>query len=110
MVLLAGFAATALLFLDFCDLAFDCGCRAFWLGAAEACNVHDPASRHCPWCSHGFWGGAVPFGAVLGAQTAAVCWPGRWPLAVRIAAVVAALPVVGGLAALAFGLASGYWA
>ena len=100
--------ATILLFIQFCDLVFDCGCRAQWAGAAEHCNVHNPSPPHCPWClgdgSHGRWS----FAAIIAAQAATAFWPGPvgWPRAV---AAVAAFPAVGAVAALVSGLMTGYW-
>ena len=34
-----------------CDLYFSCGCQPLWSGAAEHCNIHDPAPPDCPWCA-----------------------------------------------------------
>lgn len=106
----AGGATVALaLFLDFCDLVYGCGCRSWWNGAAEACNIHAPAPPHCPWCATGKLGLYVPVGAILLAQAIAVFWPPRlaWPW--RGLLVLALFPLVGGGVALVFGLVTGYW-
>ena len=100
---------TSVSVLGFCDLVYTCGCRAAWAGAAEACNMHQALGPHCPWCSYGFLGGAIPFAAILLVQATVAFWPGKGRYALRLAGVFVAFPTVGGLAALLFGLVSGYW-
>ena len=106
---LAAAGLSAALFLQFCDLIFQCGCRAFWSGADAACNVHVAGTPNCPWCAHGALG-SLPFVAVLVTQAVLAFAPmrGGWPI--RIAATLLALPIVGGLGGLIFGLVDGYWA
>jgi hypothetical protein len=99
----------ALFFIDLCDLIFDCGCRSLWAGAADHCNVHDPATPSCPWCTSGRWGLYLPMGAILGAQAIALLAPGRLAVRWRIALATAAFFVAGGAVGVAFGLAHGYW-
>ncbi len=98
-----------LFFIQFCDLLFDCGCRALWAGAASHCNIHNPGPPHCPWClqegSFGWWS----FVAVITSQAAIVLWPGALGPG-RVISALLAFPVVGGLAGGAIGVATGYWA
>ncbi|MDA1094776.1 MAG: hypothetical protein O3A25_16115, partial [Acidobacteria bacterium] len=70
-ILVVGLGATSVLFLDLCDLIFACGCEAFWLTAAEHCNIQTAGRPDCPWCATGIWGSVVPIGAVAGAQAMA---------------------------------------
>lgn len=105
----AGLVIAGASFLDFCDLVYACGCRAAWLGAATACNIHEATGPHCPWCSYGFIGGAIPFGAIALTQAAIAFWPGEVRPFRRTAAVILAFPAVGSATALLFGLFSGYW-
>jgi len=95
-------------FIQLCDLVFDCGCRALWNGAAEACNIHDPVPPHCPWCADGGRLGQWSFGVIVAAQVATVLWPGRFGLRRAVAAILA-FPAVGAAAGWASGLVSGYW-
>lgn len=102
-------AGTGLVYLDLCDLIFDCGCRALWAGGASACNIQMAGHPDCPWCSYGFWGGALPFLAIVGVQAIATLRPGRTSAVRRLSMAFLALVVVGGLSGVAFGLVSGYW-
>ncbi len=102
--------AVALLFMiDLCDLIYACGCLSLWNGAAAACNIHDPSSRHCPWCVAGAWA-ALPVLGVLGSQAAITLRAGEAGFLKRTAWGLLAFPVVGSLAGLLFGWAYGYWA
>ena len=102
-------AVTGLVYLDLCDWIFDCGCRAMWAGGASACNIQTAGHPDCPWCSYGFWGAAIPFLAIVGVQATVTLTPGRAGVGWRLLGALTALVVVGGLAGLAFGLASDYW-
>jgi hypothetical protein len=108
-VFLTAAAVTSLGFLSFCDLFYGCGCRAPWAGAADFCNIHVPGVRHCPWCSYGYLGGAIPYGAILIAQALVAFWPAALSLWLRLAGALIAFPVVGGVVAVIFGWLSGYW-
>jgi hypothetical protein len=108
-ILGVGLCVTSLLFLDLCDLIFACGCEAFWLAAADHCNIHTAGRPDCPWCGTGVWGTILPFGGVVGMQAMAALPSGTGSAAQRLALVTAAFPVVGGLLGLAFGLVLGYW-
>ena len=102
-------AITSLLFIDFCDLIYQCGCESLWAGAADHCNIHDPDSRHCPWCSIGTGGAIAVWGTIVAAQAGVVfAWRGLAP-ASRAALALAAFPVTGGILAVIIGLAKGYW-
>lgn len=95
-------------FIQYCDLLFDCGCRALWAGRADNCNIHNAAPPHCPWClddgAYGRWAHA----AIVIAQAGLALWPGSFGKR-RAAAVFLAFPAVGGAAGLLAGLATGYW-
>ncbi len=49
-VLLISFAVTAIFLLPFCDLMYKCGCKPFWAGAVDYCNINVAGVPHCPWC------------------------------------------------------------
>ena len=111
-LLLVSATVTAIFFINFCDLVYQCGCRSLWNGADAHCNVHDPETRDCPFCQHPPWGGVVPLGVILGGQ-AGVCLSrkeryGR-SVSRRLAISIMMFPVVGGVVALGFGVATGYW-
>lgn len=104
-----GAAGTATAFyIDFCNLAFQCGCRSLWNGAADFCNIHHAGVRHCPWCSTGYWG-LLPLLSIVLLQGAVAFWPRPLPFVIRLTLAFALFPVVGGLLALVFGGVSGYW-
>lgn len=99
---------TWLLFIDYCDLIFACGCQSLWAGGSASCNIHAPSPPHCPWClndgSYGWWS----MWGICFAQAGIALGPGkfgRW----RVVAVFAAFPVLGGIAAVATGLYTGYF-
>ena len=100
-------ATTSLLFINWCDLVYRCGCRSLWNGAAVACNIHTPGVAHCPWCVGS--AGDISYGLILLTQAIISFWPGTLPATQRLLWALLAFPVVGGIAALAFGWASGYW-
>ena len=70
-------------FIQYCDLLFDCGCRALWAGRADNCNIHNAAPPHCPWClddgAYGRWAHA----AIVIAQAGLALWPGSFGKAAR---------------------------
>lgn len=103
----AGFSAV--FFIDLCNLIFQCGCDHLWAGADARCNIHHPTGRHCPWCSIGLLGGSIGYFGIAVPQFILAFRPRRWPLWRRLACALAAFPVLGGLQALALGLAKGYW-
>ncbi len=95
---------TSVFFINFCDWVFACGCTWLWAGADAHCNIHQPGSRHCPWCAHN----PLPvYVAILAAQG----WfsSRRWNVWRRLAASLTSFPVVGGWGALLYGWRSGYW-
>ncbi len=60
-------AATALAAMTFhplCNLVFRCGCAWFFAGAADHCNIHDPAPPDCPPCA------SLAVGAAFGSAMA----------------------------------------
>jgi len=101
-------AVAQVFFVQYCDLLFDCGCRALWAGADEACNIHNPAPPHCPWCLNGGTYGQWSFGAIVIAQALISMWPGRFGTTRALSALLA-FPVIGAVAGIAAGLATGYW-
>ena len=103
-----GLGVTYAFFIQYCDLLFDCGCRALWAGQAAHCNIHNPAPPHCPWCLDGGIRGQWTHAGIVVAQAALALWPGRFGR-VRAASVFLAFPVVGGLGALIAAVATGYW-
>lgn len=107
-LLLLAATFTSVFFLDFCNLVYSCGCRSWWAGADAHCNIHDAAAhRHCPLCVIGMAGSGAVWAAIVVAQgLVALRWPGGW--AARLALTLAAFPMVGGVIALALGIAQGY--
>jgi hypothetical protein len=59
----AAVALAAMTFHPLCNLVFRCGCAWFFAGAADHCNIHDPAPPNCPPCANMAAGAA--FGAAL---------------------------------------------
>ena len=108
-VFLAAAGTAAALFINACDVVYQCGCRSWWNGAAEACNIHAPESRHCPWCLEDGLGGYISFAAVILCQAAISFWPGKIAVGARLAGALLAFPVAAGLSGLLFGLLTGYW-
>ncbi|MGH9719414.1 MAG: hypothetical protein ACRD8O_04330 [Bryobacteraceae bacterium] len=99
-------AISGAFFINFCALVFQCGCHSIWNGGAVACNIHNATGRHCPWCIHGSIPALI---AIILPQLAISFWPSSWGFVTRLAAAIAAFPVFGGVAALAYGLWWGYW-
>ncbi|MDZ7639756.1 MAG: hypothetical protein U5J83_16140 [Bryobacterales bacterium] len=105
----AGAAMTLVFVINLCDWIFDCGCRSWWDGAVDMCNVHNTHPPRCPWCANGeaFFNGVLA--AILIPQTALAFLPARWPWAVRFGATLAAFPAVGWMVGLLSGWYFGYW-
>jgi hypothetical protein len=108
LIATAGVAVTLTFIINLCDWIFDCGCRSWWDGAVDMCNIHQPHPPHCPWCSNGeaFFNGIL---AVIALPQLALAFLPRWSWPVRLAAVLAAFPMFGWLAGLASGWFFGYW-
>jgi hypothetical protein len=105
-ILIVSVGATCLFFINFCALVFGCGCHPLWAGADASCNIHLAGTHHCPWCAHtpsfAFAAMVLPQ-ALISFGSMRVAW---WK---RLALALAAFPVFGGIAAVIYGLASGYW-
>ena len=108
-VFMAAAGTAAALFINACDVLYECGCRSWWNGAAEACNIHAPQSRHCPWCVEDGLGGSISFAMVILCQATISFWPGKMAVGARLAGALSAFPVVAGIGGLLFGLLTGYW-
>ena len=108
LALAATASASWALFINFCNLVYQCGCRSLWAGAADHCNIHTLEGPHCPWCVDA-WTGPLVSGLVTLAQALVLLVPGRATLLTRSVAAALSLPVVGGALALIFGVARGYW-
>lgn len=114
LVFAAAATAAAVLFLDLCDLFYDCGCVSLWAGGAAHCNIQTPGPPDCPYCAHP----RVAYGALFGTiavQGAVLFLParkrgggGRGGLLLRTAAAVLAIPLVVGAVAGVLGLLTGY--
>lgn len=109
VIFLAAAAVTSAFFIDFCAAVFGCGCVSLWRGADVHCNVHSAGVHHCPWCAHGMAASVIPWGLIVASQAAVSFWPRTMPAAARLAAALAAFPVAGGIVAVGYGLAAGYW-
>jgi len=108
-VFLGAATLTSMLFINFCHLVFQCGCRSWWAGAADHCNIHMAGVPHCPWCTSGGFSGYVSFGAIVVVQALIAFWPGGAGVLGRLSGALLAFPVVGGIGAVVSGLATGYW-
>lgn len=109
LVFALGAGLTCAFIIDLCNLFYRCGCRSWWSGAAEACNVHMAGVKHCPWCTIGTGGFAAVVAGIVAAQAWLTFGFPSWRWTRRIVAVAAALPVAGALAAVVLGLWQGYW-
>lgn len=56
--------AMAVSYMPLCGLLFGCGCRVFFLGGSDHCNMHAPHPPHCPLCTGSPLYG-LAFGVVL---------------------------------------------
>jgi hypothetical protein len=108
-VFLGAATAASLLFINFCNLVFQCGCRSLWAGAADHCNIHMAGVPHCPWCASGGLSGYVSFAAIVIVQALVAFWPGGGGIARRLLVALLAFPVVGGISAVVSALVTGYW-
>jgi hypothetical protein len=106
LIFVASAGLTALFFINFCATVFHCGCRAIWLGAANSCNIHMEGAHHCPWCAQN---PAYALAAVVVPQAVISFWSVRCSWWKRLGAALAAFPVFGGIAAVVYGLTTGYW-
>jgi hypothetical protein len=109
VIFVAAAAVTSVFFINFCTAVFRCGCVSLWRGADVHCNIHNTGLHHCPWCAHGMMAPVIPWGLIMAAQAAVSYWPRRMSTAVRLAAAAATFPVAGGIVAVWYGLAAGYW-
>ncbi len=95
--------------INLCSWIYQCGCRGWWSGAAEHCNIHMTGVRHCPWCCHGDLGFSLVLLLILIPQVVLMFWPGNRNWRLRLLASFLVFPVWGGLIAAALGIADGYW-
>ena len=65
----AAVALAALTFHPACHLVFRCGCAWFFAGAADHCDINDPAPPNCPPCA-GLAAGIAFSAAMVGAWLA----------------------------------------
>ena len=105
-----GLAATitCVLFVDFCNLVYGCGCQSLWKAFDTYCNIHH-GPKHCPWCTHGGVGFIISGGFVLATQALVVFKGFGFALLTRFGIALALFPSVGGLAAFVVGFSLGYW-
>jgi hypothetical protein len=106
LILVASVTVTCVFFINLCALVFRCGCHSLWAGGNLTCNIHFTGIHHCPWCQHDWLG---PFAAMIIPQIWLSFAPAPWSWSKRLALALAAFPVFGGIAALVYGVASGYW-
>ena len=100
---------TAALSISFCAWIFACGCKAWWAGAAAACNIHMLGAKHCPWCIYNGQGFRVAFLAILAAQAAISFLPGKLAAGPRLLIALATFPAIGATVAVIYGWVSHYW-
>ena len=109
LVFTAAASVTCLLFINFCNLVYQCGCVAWWAGAADHCNIHAATPPHCPWCASAT-AGYSSFAAIIAAQALAAFTPGTWGAEQRLVLALAAFPATGAVMAVFWGFSTGYWA
>ena len=109
LICLVAFAVTSVLFINFCDLVYACGCRSLWNGADAHCNIHAQHGKHCPWCSHGKLGYGLIFASIVVPEFLVALALRRRSWMAGLAATLLSFPIFGGIAALAVGLWDGYW-
>jgi hypothetical protein len=102
-------AFTSVFFIDLCNLIFQCGCDHLWAAMDSHCNIHSAGARHCPFCSSGVLGYTVYYGGIVSVQLVLGFFPQRWHWTKRLAAALAAFPVLGLMEGLIVGWSSGYW-
>jgi len=102
-------AVTCVLFINYCDLMYNCGCTWLWAGAADHCNIHNPQGRHCPWCTIGLTGSLLVWLFMVIPQVAIAFWPASWSMGKRLLLAVLAFPVAGLIPGVTLGLWHGYW-
>jgi hypothetical protein len=102
IVFAAAASVTCLLFINFCDLVYQCGCVSWWAGAADHCNIHAASPPHCPWCANAL-AGYSSFAAIIAAQALAAFVPGAWGAGRRLALALAAFPATGAVMAVLSG-------
>jgi hypothetical protein len=108
-IFLASAAVTSVFFIQFCAMAFQCGCQPIWSTGAQFCNVHSAGAKHCPWCVYGTTGYSLVYGSMVAAQAVVSFWPAGWHWGGRLAGALAAFPVVGGILAVVLGVVTRYW-
>jgi hypothetical protein len=108
-IFVAAASVTSLLFLDFCNWIFACGCRSLWAGADAHCNIHHVGAKHCPFCSIGNAGAGAVFIGILIPQAFFSFRPVRWAWHSRFLAALAAFPLAGSAIAFSLGWYMGYW-
>jgi len=102
-------AVSSVFFIDLCNLIFRCGCDHLWGAQAATCNIHNPTGRHCPWCSIGIAGYSILFGGIMVVQFVLGFFPRHWHWTRRLAAALAAFPVIAALEGVLLGITTGYW-
>ncbi len=100
-------AFTGVFFINWCHMAYQCGCTFLWAGGSEMCNINTPGAPDCPWCARADLA-AIAFFATLGSQAAVAYWPGllRWP---RALLAFVASPLSAAITGRLIGLYVGYW-
>ncbi len=106
-ILLIAATVTSLLFINYCDLIFRCGCTWLWAGADAHCNIHAPRGRHCPFCIKGY--GVGVWTVMVLAQAGVVYARTEWGWRVRLLLALLAFPITGTVLAVVLGLWTGYW-
>ena len=107
-ILLLAAGVSLLFIVNLCDALFQCGCRSWWNGGARYCNIHQPDTPYCPWCSFGWWGFVVPIGTIFLAQTGIAFAPGKLSWRNRLLLSLLSFPVVGALVGLVFAWVTRY--
>lgn len=109
LIALTAAAVTSALFINYCNLVYQCGCTYIWAGADAHCNIHKAHGRHCPWCLIGMSGALGVWLSIVLPQAAISFWPARWSWGRRLFLALAAFPILGLIPTVLLGLWYGYW-
>ncbi|MBI4905100.1 MAG: hypothetical protein HY820_15810 [Acidobacteria bacterium] len=108
LVALAAAAVTSVLFLNYCDLIYQCGCEGVWGALDRHCNIHS-TGRHCPVCMLSFGGQVGVWAMMVVPQVVVSYWRAAWNWRVRVALAITVFPVAGLLPTIGLGMWTGYW-
>ena len=108
LIALLAVAVTCALFINYCNLVYQCGCTYLWAGGADHCNIHH-GPKHCPWCQLGTNGQMLVWLSMVVPQAIVSFWLGPQGFLKRLIAALLTFPIAGLVPAIGLGLWKGYW-